>query len=60
MTKKLTKQILWLNCVKNIIKNGIYEHNHGTVCGGWWTGPICEDGTPRGYGVYEVDGTTLK
>ncbi len=45
---------------KNIIKNGIYEHNHGTVCGGWWTGPICEDGTPRGYGVYEVDGTTLK
>ncbi len=44
----------------NVIKNGIYEHNHGTVCGAWWTGPICEDGTPRGYGVYEVDGTKLK
>lgn len=45
---------------KNVITNGIYEHNHGTVCGAWWTGPICEDGTPCGYGVYEVDGTKLK
>jgi len=45
---------------KNVIKNGIYEHNHGTVCGGWWTGPICGDGTPRGYGVYQVNGTDLK
>jgi hypothetical protein len=45
---------------KNVIQNGVYEHNHGTVCGAWWTGPICEDGTPRGYGVYEVKGTQLK
>lgn len=45
---------------KNVIKNGVYEHNHGTVCGAWWTGPICEDGTPSGYGVYEVNGTSLK
>ncbi|UKT65547.1 calcineurin-like phosphoesterase C-terminal domain-containing protein [Pedobacter mucosus] len=45
---------------KNVITNGVFEHNHGTVCGGWWTGPICEDGTPRGYGVYEVNGTDLK
>ncbi|PYF74450.1 3',5'-cyclic AMP phosphodiesterase CpdA [Pedobacter nutrimenti] len=44
---------------KNVIRDGIYEHNHGTVCGAWWTGPICEDGTPRGYGVYDVDGTKL-
>jgi hypothetical protein len=44
----------------NVIKNGIYEHNHGTVCGAWWTGPICGDGTPRGYGVYEVAGNELK
>lgn len=36
------------------------EHNHGTVCGAWWTGPICGDGTPAGYGVYEVDGSDLK
>jgi hypothetical protein len=42
------------------MKEGIYEHNHGTVCGAWWTGPVCEDGTPDGYGVYEVNGTDLK
>jgi hypothetical protein len=35
------------------------EHNHGTVCGAWWTGPICGDGTPAGYGVYEVDGENI-
>ncbi|HTM97707.1 MAG TPA: calcineurin-like phosphoesterase family protein [Pedobacter sp.] len=45
---------------KNVIQNGIFEHNHGTVCGAWWTGEICGDGTPRGYGVYEVKGTQLK
>lgn len=44
----------------NTDKNGVYEHTHGTVCGAWWTGPICEDGAPRGYGIYEVDGTNLK
>jgi hypothetical protein len=37
----------------------IYEHNHGTVCGAWWTGNICSDGTPSGYGVYKVKGTEL-
>ena len=45
---------------RNVIQNGIYEHNHGTVCGAWWTGPVCDDGTPRGYAVYEVEGTELK
>lgn len=37
----------------------IMEHNHGTVCGAWWTGPICGDGTPMGYGVYEVNGNDI-
>ncbi len=37
----------------------IMEHVHGTVCGAWWTGPICSDGCPRGYGVYEVKGSEL-
>jgi len=45
---------------KNTIKQGIYEHNHGTVCGAWWTGPICEDGTPNGYGIYKVKGVELQ
>ncbi len=44
----------------NVITNNVFEHNHGTVCGAWWTGPICEDGTPCGYGVYEVNGRDLK
>ncbi|AXY77886.1 metallophosphoesterase [Paraflavitalea soli] len=41
-------------------KDNLMEHVHGTVCGAWWTGPICSDGTPNGYGVYEVDGDELK
>jgi hypothetical protein len=40
--------------------DNIIEHVHGTVCGAWWTGPICYDGTPSGYGVYEVDGPEVK
>ena len=36
------------------------EHVHGTVCGAWWTGPICSEGTPNGYGVYEVNGSDIK
>lgn len=43
----------------NVIKDNIYEHNHGTVCGAWWTGPICGDGTPCGYGIYTVEGNAL-
>lgn len=41
-------------------EGNIMEHNHGTVCGAWWTGPICGDGTPSGYGVYEVNGNDIK
>jgi hypothetical protein len=43
----------------NAIREKIYEHNHGTVCGAWWTGSICEDGTPSGYGVYKVKGKDI-
>ncbi|WP_129717548.1 calcineurin-like phosphoesterase family protein [Pedobacter sp. SYP-B3415] len=42
------------------ISENIFEHNHGTVCGAWWTGPVCSDGCPRGYGVYEVNGRDVK
>ncbi len=41
------------------IKPNIFEHCHGTVCGAWWSGPICVDGTPSGYGVYQVKGNEL-
>lgn len=41
-------------------EGNVMEHNHGTVCGAWWTGPICGDGTPAGYGVYEVEGDDIR
>lgn len=44
---------------RNVINGNIFEHNHGTVCGAWWTGPVCGDGTPCGYGIYQVKGTEL-
>jgi len=37
-----------------------HEHVVGTTCGAWWSGPICYDGTPKGYAVYEVDGTDVQ
>ncbi|MBE8720633.1 calcineurin-like phosphoesterase C-terminal domain-containing protein [Sphingobacterium pedocola] len=43
----------------NQVDQHIYEHTHASLCGAWWTGPICADGTPRGYGVFEVDGTNV-
>lgn len=38
---------------------GPMEHNTGAVCGTWWRGDVCLDGTPMGYGVYEVDGADV-
>ena len=37
-----------------------HEHVVGTTCGAWWSGPICYDGTPKGYAVYEVNGTDVQ
>ena len=45
---------------ENRTEAGVYEHIHGAVCAAWWTIPICDDGTPAGYGVYEVNGTNVK
>jgi hypothetical protein len=39
---------------------GVRHHVHGTVCGAWWSGDICWDGTPNGYGVYEARGSELR
>lgn len=43
-------------------KNGlpIYEHVHGGACGGWWTSNICVTGAPNGYGIYEIEGASMK
>jgi len=39
---------------------GPHEHVVGTASGAWWTGPVCYDGTPRGYAVYEVNGESVR
>jgi hypothetical protein len=39
---------------------GPHEHVVGTACGAWWTGPVCYDGTPRGYAVYEARGASIR
>jgi predicted phosphodiesterase len=38
----------------------IYEYVHGAACGAWWNSNICSDGTPNGYGVFEIQGGTIK
>ncbi|PWG81751.1 calcineurin-like phosphoesterase C-terminal domain-containing protein [Pararcticibacter amylolyticus] len=38
----------------------LMEHNTAAVCGTWWKADVCIDGTPRGYGVYEVDGDQVQ
>lgn len=45
---------------EHLYENGLHEHVIGTTCGAWWSGPICYDGTPKGYAVYEVDGTDIR
>lgn len=45
---------------EHVFEGGVHEHILGTTCGAWWTGPICHDGTPSGYGVFEVDGSSLR
>jgi hypothetical protein len=40
--------------------DGVHEHVSGTVCGAWWSGDICGDGTPNGYSVYEVEGSEVR
>jgi hypothetical protein len=39
--------------------HGVHEHVNGTVCGAWWSGDICFDGTPNGYSIYEIRGEEI-
>lgn len=46
---------------RNIIhSDNLYEHNTGAISGAWWQGDYCLDGTPIGYGVYEIDGSDVR
>lgn len=43
-------------------RNGkeIFEHVTGTTCGAWWNSTVCTEGTPIGFGIYSIDGATMK
>jgi hypothetical protein len=45
---------------EHLFASGVHEHVCAAVCGAWWSGPICADGTPGGYVVYEVNGESLR
>ncbi|MEM6337285.1 MAG: calcineurin-like phosphoesterase family protein [Bacteroidota bacterium] len=45
---------------EHVFEGGVHEHILGAVCGPWWAGPICHDGTPAGYAVYEARGSELR
>lgn len=37
-----------------------FHHIHAALCGQWWQSPTSSDGTPLGFGVYEVEGDSLR
>lgn len=41
---------------ENIVNGNVIEHNTGAISGAWWSGEICYDGTPKGYGLYQSNG----
>ena len=46
--------------ITTTISPDIREHTHGAICGAFWSGDINVDGTPNGYGVYEIEGNRIK
>lgn len=46
------------NHVANISAD-ITEHAVAAFMGAFWTGDLCADGSPRGFGVYQFDGNKL-
>lgn len=45
---------------EHVYVGNAHIHVCGAVCGAWWSGPICGDGTPNGYGVYEIQGEDVR
>jgi len=43
-----------------VIADNLYEHVHAAVCAEFWQTPQCSDGTPQGYGVYEINGSDIQ
>lgn len=49
-----------INYLHKVNGKTVYEHVHGAACGAWWNSEWCADGTPNGYGVYEIEGNGMK
>ncbi|MCG8468854.1 MAG: calcineurin-like phosphoesterase family protein [Gemmatimonadetes bacterium] len=45
--------------LEHVFEGGTHENVTGAICGAWWSGPICWDGTPNGYCVYEASGEQI-
>ena len=41
--------------MEHVREGGATHVVSGAVCGAWWSGPICRDGTPNGYLVLDGD-----
>ena len=42
-----------------IVNENLTEHVFSAACGAWWQGPVCTDGCPRAYDVFEIDGENI-
>lgn len=43
-----------------IISDNLMEHNITSLGGAWYCGPICIDGSPAGFKVYDFNGTDVE
>ncbi|MCI1647688.1 MAG: calcineurin-like phosphoesterase family protein [Bacteroides sp.] len=48
------------NNYTSIISGRIQENTIGAVQGGLWSGDLCNDGSPRGFAIYEFEGNQIK
>lgn len=42
------------------ISENIVEINIAGLCGAWWCGEVCIDGSPAGFKVFDIDGDSMK
>ncbi len=46
--------------LEHVGEGGVRHIVAGAVCGAWWSGPICYDGTPNGYLVLDADDESIR
>ena len=42
-----------------VISENIIEINVAGLCGAWWCGPVCIDGSPAGFKDFQIDGDRM-